>query len=151
MQNQSAPSQNEPEQTSTGARFKIAFVVALLLLAVAFLLVETVPVRSLTSSRMKGTMGRVLAYAREHDKLPATLAELPASEGFRHVSEDAWSRQLGYSFDAADVVTFRSLGADGRPGGERDDRDMVGSFDARDASGRWHAEIPRWIVDPLAR
>lgn len=131
--------------------FKIALVVVLLVLAAAFLLIDTIPARSLTASRMNGTMGRVLAYAREHDKLPETLAVLPATDGFRHLSEDAWNRQLDYSFDAAGVVTFRSLGADGRSGGKGDDRDMVGSFNARDASGRWQVEIPFWKDDPLAK
>lgn len=149
--NESAPNQNEAKQTPTRSPFKIAFVVALLILAVAFLLVDTISARTLTASRMKGTMGRVLAYAREHDKLPETLAVLPATDGFRHLSEDAWNRQLDYSFDAAGVVTFRSLGADGRPGGEGDDRDMVATFNARDASGRWQGEVPSWKDDPLAK
>jgi hypothetical protein len=98
---------------------------------------------------MKATMLGILTFAHEHDKLPLTLAALPATDGKSLKTEDAWNRPLDYTFDAAGVVTLGSLGADKRPGGIGDNRDMVGTFNTRDSRGDWQKEFLQWKDDPL--
>ena len=57
---------------------------------------------------------------------------VPDMPGYDTSTTDAWERPLDYSFDSSGVVTLRSLGADKRPGGDGDNRDMTGLFDTRD-------------------
>ncbi len=126
----------------------IASVLILLLLAFLFL-AETIPPRSLTMGRMHLTKRRILQYGHLHNKLPLTLAELPARPGYDNETTDAWQRPLDYSSDESGAVTLRSLGADKLPGGEGDNRDMTGGFMSRDAQNRWQEELAEWKQDPV--
>ena len=129
--------------------FKVIVSAILLLLLASFFLVETVPPRSLTAGRMLVTKRRILQFAGQHNKLPSTLAELPAMPNYDTETTDAWNRPLDYSFDDSGIVTLRSLGADRRPGGDGDNRDMIGVFISRDATGNWHDELAEWKQDPF--
>ena len=110
-----------------------------LLSAAVFFLVDTIPPRSLTGTRMFVTMRRILQFAHGHNKLPPTLAELPPMPGYDTETTDAWGRPLDYSVDDAGVVILRSLGADGHPGGDGENEDMTASFTSRDSQGRWES------------
>ena len=129
--------------------FKVIVSAFLLLLLASIFLVGTVPPRSLTSGRMFLTKRRIIQFARQHNKLPSTLAELPAMPGYDTETNDAWKRPLDYSFDDSGIVTLRSLGADKRPGGDGDNRDMTGVFISRDAQGNWQEELAEWKQDPI--
>jgi hypothetical protein len=129
--------------------FKVALAVTALLCIGAYFLVDVVPPRSLTAGRMLVTKRRIIQYARQHDHLPADLSELPPMPNYDTAITDAWGRPLDYSFDASEVVTLRSLGADKRAGGDGDNRDMIGIFAARDPQGRWQDELCAWTKDPL--
>lgn len=131
--------------------FKIALAMALLLFVAAFFLMDTIPPRSLTATRMHVTKRRILQYAQRHNGLPPMLAELPAMPGYDTKTTDGWGRPLDYSFDSSGAVTLRSLGADKRPGGDGDNRDMTGVFHSRDAQGRWQDELVKWEQDPSKR
>ena len=129
--------------------FKVIMCAFILLLVAAFFVVDTVPPRSLTSGRMLVTKRRIIQFARQHSKLPSTLAELPAMPGYDTETIDTWKRPLDYSFDSSGTVTLRSLGADKRTGGEGDRRDMTGVFDSRDAQGNWQEELAEWKQNPV--
>ncbi len=123
---------------------------ALILFLLAFLfLVETIPPRGLTATRLTVTKRRILQYGHLHNKLPLTLAELPARPGYDNETTDAWQRPLDYRSDESGAVTLRSLGADKLPGGEGDNRDMTGVFMSRDAQNRWQEELAEWKRDPV--
>jgi hypothetical protein len=129
--------------------FKVIVSALILLLLAAFFLVDTIPPRSLTVTRMFVTKRRILQFAHQNNKLPSTLAELPAMPGYDTETTDAWKRPLDYSTDDSGVVTLRSLGADKRPGGDGDNRDMTGVFISRDAQGNWQEELTEWKQDPI--
>jgi len=108
-----------------------------ILVAASFLLIETIPPRSLTATRMFVTKRRIVQYARQHDRLPSDLSDLPPMPNYDTATRDTWGRALDYSYDLSGVVTLRSLGADKRLGGDGDKRDMIGVFASRDAEGHW--------------
>ncbi|MHB1082759.1 MAG: type II secretion system protein GspG [Prosthecobacter sp.] len=128
--------------------FKVIASALILLLLAALFLAETVPPRGLTLNRLTVTKRRILQYAHLHNKLPLTLAELPARPGCDNETTDAWQRPLDYRSDESGAVTLRSLGADRLPGGEGDNRDMTGVFMSRDAQNRWQEELAEWKLDP---
>jgi general secretion pathway protein G len=75
----------------------------------------------------------VNSYALEKGRLPDTLESLilPDEHGWRFLDcedmpVDPWGRPYGYQPPAPGTAVFRvfSLGADGQPGGEGDDRDI---------------------------
>ena len=95
------------------------------------------------------TKRRIIQFARQHDKLPSMLAELPAMPGYDTSTTDAWKRPLDYSFDSSGIVTLRSLGADKRAGGDGDNRDMTGIFASHDERNNWQEELAEWKQDPI--
>lgn len=129
--------------------FKVIASVLILLVLAGLFLVDTIPPRSLTMNRLTVTKRRILQYGHLHNKLPLTLAELPARPGYDNETTDAWQRPLDYSSDESGAVTLRSLGADKLPGGEGDNRDMTGVFMSRDALNRWQQESAEWKQDPV--
>jgi len=130
-------------------QFKVIVSVFILLLIAPFFLVDTIPLRSLTVTRMFVTKRRILQFAHQNNRLPLTLAELPAMPDYDIKTTDAWKRPLDYSTDDFGVVTLRSLGADKRPGGDGDNRDMTGVFISRDAQGNWQKELAEWKQHPI--
>jgi hypothetical protein len=67
--------------------------VTLLLVIAAFVLIDTIPPRSLTAGRMHITKRRILQFAREHNKLPPTLTDLPPMPGY---DTEQWTRGSGH-------------------------------------------------------
>ena len=129
--------------------FKFIVSAFLLLLLACVFLTETVPPRSETYGRMFITKRRIIQYARQHNQLPPTLAVLPAMAGYGNETTDVWKRPLDYGFDSSGIVTLQSLGADKRPGGDGDKRDMTGVFASRDAQGNWQDELAEWEQNPF--
>lgn len=128
--------------------FKVIASVLILLPLAGLFLAERIPPRSLTMNRLTVTKRRILQYGHLHNKLPLTLAELPARPGYDNGTADAWQRPLDYSSDESGAVTLRSLGADKLPGGEGDNRDLTGVFMSRDAQNHWQEELAEWKQDP---
>jgi hypothetical protein len=95
------------------------------------------------------TKRRILQFAHQHNKLPSALTELPQMPDHDTKTTDAWKRPFDYSFDSFGIVTLQSLGADKRPGGDGDNRDMIGIFPSRDAQGNWQDELAQWKQDPF--
>jgi hypothetical protein len=105
--------------------------------------------REMTATRMFVVKRRIFEYAGAHGVLPPNLAALPPlSEDLDASTVDAWGRPLDYSFDSAGMVTLESLGADKMPGGEGENRDMIGVFPTHDARGNWLGIDTGWTRDP---
>ena len=132
-------------------RVRPLFLIVLLLLILALLGIgrwAQIPPRSRTASCIRFNMRRILEYAYDHNQLPAILSVLPEKSGFSNRIMDAWGRPLEYYVDASGTVTLRSLGADGQPGGEAEDRDIEGIFHTKDDRGRWAPIEDKWIKEP---
>ncbi len=128
----------------------VGLVKVLLLFSGASLLMSTcrIPPRSLTATRMHVMKRRVIRFAQAHGHLPAAVDELPVLRGYDDSVRDGWWRRITMSVEGS-RVTLTSLGRDNLPGGEGEDADMVGVFDARRADGGWQDELVEWAQDPV--
>jgi hypothetical protein len=135
----------------SGVRSSIKFALgaAILLCIAVYFLVDTIPPRSMTVTGMNILKREIIEYAHQHNSLPANLSELPPDQNHGRTFIDGWGRTFDYRVDSARVVTLQSLGADKKPGGTGEDRDIVGIFSTRDSKGQWqeYYKCP-WIKDP---
>jgi hypothetical protein len=112
--------------------------------ALLFGLVDVIPPRALTLTRMYVLKRRVLLYAQSHNELPQSLEVLPEMEGYDNSIRDAWNRNILFEVPASGAVTFRSLGRDGLNGGNGEDADIIKSFPVRNAQEKWSDEFVEW-------
>jgi hypothetical protein len=71
-------------------------------------------------------------------------------EGYDSSIRDGWRRSILFEV-SSNVITFRSFGRDGADGGGGDDADIVRSFPARDAHGKWSDEMVEWSRDTFRK
>ena len=109
-----------------------------------------VPTSAITPDNMHMMKRRVLRYAHIHDRLPASVAELPVIKGYDNDTLDAWGREIRYEIEGG-VVTLTSYGRDGVQGGVGPDADIVAVFRAKDDKGNWNRELVDWLRDPHKR
>ena len=121
--------------------------VAAVVVVLAVNFVAPVPPRALTAKRMQVLKRRVLQYAHSHGELPKSLAAVPRMNGYDSSFLDGWNRGIVFEVSASSVVSFRSLGRDGVRGGSGEDADILRSFPARDAQGKWSNEMVEWSQD----
>jgi hypothetical protein len=84
-----------------------------------------------TATTMWGLKRRILRYAREHGRLPASLSDLPPMQRYSNRTTDAWFRPIAYEADDEGVVTLSSPV-------------VALSFPSRGADGRWSDELVKW-------
>ena len=113
--------------------------------------VETIPARDATYTTMAVFKYRILVYARLHGQLPADLSVVPSRPGFTDRNSDAWGRKILYQADSSGMVTLKSLGRDGAPGGTGKDTDIVCAFASRDREGKWNDPVVAWAADSTQR
>ena len=113
----------------------------------AFALVDVIPPRALTATRMQILKTRVLEFARKHGELPSSLSVLPANQARDNSILDGWHREILFEVSTSGILTFRSLGRDGLVGGSGEDADITRSFMARDSQGRWSDNTVGWSED----
>jgi hypothetical protein len=102
-----------------------------MLLIVACSVIETIPPRDLSVTRIGVLESRLRNYWADHGRLPGELSELPLIKGRDSATVDGWSRAIRYDVTGT-TVTLTSLGADGTEGGTDLDRDIVVTFDVGD-------------------
>jgi hypothetical protein len=117
----------------------------------AFMLVDTIPRRSITASHMMVIKRCILQHAHSHGELPHSLTGLPEMQGRDNCIRDGWGRNIILEVSSSGIVTLRSLGRDGVVGGSGEDADMIGTFPSRDEQGRWSDEMVEWSHDPFSR
>lgn len=110
-------------------------------------IVDRIPPRALTITRMEILKLRVLQYTQSHGQLPTGLSALAPREGYDNSLQDGWQRELVFEVSASDVVSFRSLGRDAAVGGSGEDADIVRSFPASDAHLRCRDATIEWSED----
>jgi hypothetical protein len=128
-----------------------SLILVTILVGVAFAFVETIPARDATYTTMNLLKYRILVYARDHAQLPADLSVLPSRPGFTDRNLDAWGRKILYQVDSSGIVTLKSLGRDGAPGGTGKDTDIVCAFASRDREGKGNDPLVSWTADSTQR
>jgi hypothetical protein len=131
-------------------RFAVAIVVLVIAIIVAIGIGEITPPRSVTDGRMHMMKRRIIRFAIAHGFLSTSVDQLPRIEGFDNGAVDGWGRPITLRVEGA-TVTLTSYGSDGIPGGAGDDRDMIGIFLAKTATGQWADEFCEWELDPYGR
>ena len=76
-------------------------------------LIETIPPRDLTVTRMGITEVRIRDYWDVHGRLPERLEDLALLRGRDNATTDGWGQPIRYVVTAPATVTLTSLGADG--------------------------------------
>ena len=109
------------------------------------------PPENHTSGTMYPIRKRILLYAKNNNRLPSTLNDLPPLEGYTNNINDYWGNRIIMKIKGT-KVSLISYGKDMQPGGFGDDKDVVGIFNAKLASGRWAAydDDDSWIDRPLS-
>lgn len=92
--------------------FALPSILALSLLS----LIETIPPRDFTITRMGVTEVRLRAYWTDHGRLPERLEELAPLKGRDNSTTDGWGRAIQYMVIQPSTVTLTSLGAGGEKG-----------------------------------
>jgi len=106
-----------------------------------------IPPRDNTNTSMTETFVRIQMYMKEHGDPPASLAVLPIRKGYANSTTDGWGRQFQYSVDEKGTITLTSLGADGKPGGDGQNKDIVCRYRTRNPDGSSCVNDKYWILD----
>jgi hypothetical protein len=78
-----------------------------------FGLIETIPPRDLTVTRMRLIEHRTRAYWRAHGRLPKSLEDLSPLKDRDNATADGWGRAIEFVATAPAAVTLSSRGAGG--------------------------------------
>jgi len=101
-----------------------------LLRLLAFGLIETIPPRDRTVTRIGITETRIRAYWSTHGRLPGSLEDLVPLEGRDNATIDGWGRPIQYDVTPPSTVTLTSLGADSFRGVEGPSETVQVTFQA---------------------
>ncbi|MGO9107934.1 MAG: type II secretion system protein GspG [Thermoguttaceae bacterium] len=82
---------------------------------------------------------------KEHRQAPPSLSVLPVDKGPYGKAVDGWGNDLGYSVDRDGVIILTSVGADGKPGGDGRDADIIMRYRTRNADGTLNVGDDAWI------
>lgn len=96
--------------------------------------VETIPPRDLTVTRIRVTEVRIRDYWKTHGRLPASLLDLPLLEGRDNATTDGWGQPIKYDVTEPSTVTLSSVSADHADGGTGLNQDIIVMFDANKES-----------------
>ena len=100
----------------------------------------------MTETAVTDTQVRIHRYMKEHRTAPPNLSVLPKRKGYMNRITDGWGRELHYSVDKKGVITLSSLGADGKPGGDGPNRDIVHRYETRNPDGSLNIDDKDWIT-----
>lgn len=125
----------------------LALCLVLVLAWVALCFVDRATPVDMTRTAMTETFIRICLYAETNKALPPSLDALPKRDGYANRTTDGWKRPLQYRVDKNGVITLRSFGADGKPGGAGDDADLSQSYRSKRPDGSLWVGSPMWIVE----
>jgi len=113
-------------------------------------LIDFIPPKSLTVTRMWVTKRRIIQFVQHENRLPNDLSELLPMPGYNTQTRDAWGRPLVYKILPTGEVLLESYGKDGVAGGTGDDADLTGIFAAKTPQGDWiRDELQEWTKAPI--
>ncbi len=123
--------------------------VLLLLIGLAFACGCDRPSRQdVTLTAIGETFVRIDLYAQTNRAIPQSLDVLPRRAGYDNRTTDGWHRPLQFDLSQDGIITLRSLGADGKPGGDAVNVDISRSYHSKRPDGSlWVGGDPAWIVD----
>ena len=127
-------------------RFRILLLVAALILGCASF-VDRIPPTDMTETSMTETIVRIEMYMKEHGEPPPNLAVLPTRKGYANSTTDGWGRELQYTVDKNGVISLTSLGADGKPGGDGLNKDIVHRYRTRNPDGSSCINEEYWLIN----
>lgn len=113
--------------------------------AVSYSIHEISPVE-MTNTAITETFVRMSLYSRQESKVPENLEVLPEREGYINRIYDGWGRKLIY-IKEENILTLKSLGMDGRFGGEGKNKDISKSYFIRKSDGDLWIGDDMWIVE----
>jgi len=125
----------------------ILALVLILALALSWFCTDRISPFDMTRTAMVETFVRISLYAETNEALPPSLDALPKREEYINRTTDGWKRPLQYSVPPEGVITFRSFGADGKPGVNGENADISQSYRSRKPDGSLWVGSPMWIVD----
>jgi hypothetical protein len=100
-----------------------------------------------TKTAMGETFARITIYAETNKSVPQSLDILPRRAGYANKTTDGWNRPLQYDLSKDGIITLRSFGADGKPGGEGENEDISLSYHSKRPDGSLWVGSPMWIVE----
>lgn len=104
----------------------------------------TPPSGLLTKNRMLSTLHSIQDYMKNQRQAPPNLSVIRFEDTLKPTI-DEWDHPLQYSVDQNGVITLTSLGADGKPGGEGRDKDIIKRYRTKDADGNLIIFNDSWI------
>lgn len=131
-----APKHEEPTAGSMTGRLKLCFApfwglwtLMLFTTNMGCRVVNVIPPRNLTETRLAVTHNRVEQYWQAHQRVPDSADQLPVQKNRDCSMTDGWGRELKWESDGKSRVKVWSLGRDGIAGGTEEDADMETVFD----------------------
>jgi hypothetical protein len=106
---------------------------------------STIPPRAATMNTIMVTAERIQEYMKSHRQAPPSLSDLPVDSDAPNTVVDGWGHDLQYSVDREGIITLTSFGADGKPGGEGRDADIVVRYRTRNADGTLNVDDESWL------
>lgn len=129
-------------------RLRLVYVTAVLLASIvlAALCLPTIPPDDMTQTAITETAVRIHMYMIQHRTHPKDLTVLPQRQHYANRITDGWGRLLVYTVEENGVISLKSLGRDGKPGGDGLDQDIVRQYRTRKEDGTLNIDDDRWIV-----
>jgi hypothetical protein len=125
--------------------------VVLAVLTVACAGCDQIPPAAATQSAMVESFARINIYAETNRSVPPSLDVLPRRAGYANQTTDGWGRPLQYDLSQDGIITLRSLGADGKPGGVGENADVSLSYFSKRPDGSLWVGSPMWIGEAVVR
>lgn len=91
--------------------------------------VNVIPPRNLTETRLAVTHNRIEQYWQAQQRVPDSPDQLPVHKNRDCSMTDGWGRELQWESDGKSKVKVWSLGRDGIAGGTGEDADMETVFE----------------------
>jgi hypothetical protein len=133
--------------SSLGLRRMLAFITSLFMVMIgACSLVDRIPPDAMTKSAIDETEVRIQMYMKENRETPPSLTDLPIRKDYANRIKDGWGYDLQYTVDSDGAITLMSLGADGKPGGEGLDQDIVSRYKTCNPDGSLNIDDEYWIT-----
>lgn len=92
------------------------------------------------------TAYRIHLYTKVNGILPPSLEVLPILENHINRTVDGWNRPLNYELTPNGLISLKSLGRDGLPGGNGEDKDIVAHCSGKNEMGYVIAGDPLWTA-----
>lgn len=139
---------------------KIKILVVLLLVVIACLLWLTITLswelssqgsttpKTKTEAYMHTVFRNINSYAKEHNDIPKSLADLPEDKNRPNRTIDSWGNPLIYQIDNENnIIVLKSYGEDGVVGGSCENADFYISYYYMKEDGSFWAGDERWLFD----